>query len=95
MNVIPLLIAVGTFKQQAKSVVKFWPRDSLHHAQAHELLAKLYGFKCQYQYLQCLKLQNGLCPEISQAMVLPYSRMGKKLAVLAGINEIQAKNLIV
>ncbi|MCX4025983.1 twitching motility protein PilT [Endozoicomonas sp. SM1973] len=93
---MPLLISARAFKQQAKSIVKHWPRDSIKHATARELLAQLYGFNSHHHYINYLKHQNGLFPKINRTLVFSlYPGWIKKLAALAGINEIQAKNMII
>ncbi|MDE1461831.1 Mut7-C RNAse domain-containing protein [Spartinivicinus poritis] len=93
---MPLLISARAFKQQAKSIVKHWPRDSIKHVTARELLAQLYGFNNHHHYINYLKQQSGLFPKISRTLVFSlYPGWVKKLATLASINEIQAKNLII
>ena len=88
-------ISPTILKQQVKLTVKHWPFSSIQSARARELLCQLYGYHNNYHYQTVIKYDSEpLEPITKNVVVTEYPKWVKKLADLASINQIQAKQLL-
>ena len=88
-------ISPTILKQQVKLTVKHWPFSPIQSTSARELLCRLYGYQSNHQYQTDIKCRSTeLKPITKDVVVNEYSKWVKKLADLASINQIQAKQLL-
>lgn len=92
---MPFYLSPKTLTKQTKTFVKNCSHGEMKFTQAREILCRLYGYQNNHHYKQLEKKRGFVHQGInSKTLFLNYKRWIQRLAQLAAINEIEAKNLL-